>query len=102
MSVSSTTNSLKISLPPAALQAISRGIERGDCVVEMEILGVPQRMINALEYSEYKIVKLEDLVNRRLDDLMTIDNVGVTAINQLINALSRYDELEKILENDTL
>ena len=69
-------------------------------MVEMEALGVPQRTINALEISEFKIITLEQLMNFRKEDLMTIQNVGVKALNQLFGALNRYHELDQILEED--
>ncbi len=83
-----------------AREAIARGIQRGDCVVEMEAIDLPQRTINALEFSEHKIVTLEQLMNCKPFDLMCIPNIGATAINKLIDCLSRYDELEQMIDNE--
>ena len=90
----------KFELPEAAMAAIIRGIERGDCVVEMEALEIPQRTINALEYSDFKIVKLKDLMYARREDLYSIPNLGEKSLEDLFKALARYDELEKILLAD--
>ena len=89
-------------IPKKARDAIERGVDRGDCVVEMEAMTPPlaQRTVNALEYSEYKIVTLEQLLNCKPFHLMTIPNIGTKALNQLAECLSRYDELETILENE--
>ena len=59
---STTAGPPRFDLPVEALAAIARGIKRGDCVVEMEALEIPQRTINALEYSDFKIVTLKDLI----------------------------------------
>jgi len=83
-------------LSKQAVEAINRGIDRGDCVAEMEALGLPQRTINALEESKYQIHKLEQLMNRTIDDLNQIPNVGDRAIEAIFDCLGRYYELEEI------
>jgi hypothetical protein len=96
-----TKKSFDFEIPEAAKAAIARGIERGDCVVEMEAIGLSQRTVNALEFSEYKIVRLKELMNCKPYHLMTISNIGVTAIKQLMNCLKHYEDLEKILEAES-
>lgn len=80
-----------------ALAAIQRGVERGDTIAEMEAAGVSQRIINALEESEFEIIYVEQLLHTELEDLLCIQNIGVSAIEQLSNALKNYDVLEKFI-----
>jgi DNA-directed RNA polymerase alpha subunit len=95
---------MKFEISEKARLAIERGIKRGDCVVEMEAMTPPlaQRTVNALELSEYKIVTLEQLVNCKAFHLMTIPNIGATALNELRHCLRNYDKLEAILENELI
>jgi len=85
-----------------AKRAITQGIERGDCVVEMEVLGLSQRTVNSLEKSEFEIVTLEQLVNHRLQDLMTIPNLGKVAIDSIYTCLSNYHKLDELLKENEI
>lgn len=76
-----------------AINAINEGIERGDCIVEMEALGLPQRIINALEESAYQIITLKQLMFMTKEDLIKITNVGEVALSQIYRCLSQYHEL---------
>ena len=56
---------MKSNISEQALEAIQRGIERGDCIVDMELLKlstggqvISQRIINALEESDFGIITL--------------------------------------------
>ena len=90
----------KFEIPEKTLLAIRKGIKRGDAVVEMELMGLPQRVINALEDSDFQIIYLEKLVNHTLEQLLTISNIGEKAIKQLIEILSNYDKLDKMIESN--
>ena len=83
-------------IPKKAREAIKRGIRRGDAVVRMEFLELPLRIINLLEDSKYKIVKLEDLLKRKREELLEIPSMAATSLNQVYAALSRYHELDGI------
>lgn len=91
---------MMLGISTAARLAIAKGIERGDCVIEMEAIGLPQRTVNALEESKFKIVRLEELVKCQIFQLREIKNVGEKAVDQIIDCLARYDELENILSHE--
>jgi hypothetical protein len=87
----------KFQIPEESISAIMRGCQRKDAVVEMELMGLSQRIINALEESEFEIIYLEELIGFTLDEIMTINNIGATAINQLCSILVKYSQLEKLI-----
>ncbi len=82
-------------IPRVAREAILRGIERGDPIVGMESLGLPQRIIGILEDSVYGIITLRDLLQRRPEDLLRLGNLGAKTIEVIFQCLSRYHELER-------
>lgn len=82
-----------------AMIAIQKGIDRGDSIADMELIGVSQRIINALEESDYCIIYLKQLLERTTLELAVIPNVGVKAINQIYAALDKYYLLEEMLED---
>ena len=77
----------------AAHQAILQGVQRGDSIAGLELLGLTQRTISMLEESSFQIILLKDLVSLRPDDLLQISNVGEKTLQQIFDCLSRYDEL---------
>lgn len=83
-------------IPPAARQAISLGVARGDSVADLEFLGLPQRTISMLEASTHEIISLEDLVHHPHDDLLRIAHLGEKAVWQIFECLARYDQLDAI------
>jgi len=92
----------KFQIPEESIASIMRGCKRKDAVVEMELMGLSQRVINALEESEFEIIYLEELIGFTLDEIMSIDNIGATAINQLCSILIRYSQLEKLILHESL
>ena len=90
----------KFEIPQDSLTAIQNGIERDDAIVEMELMGLSQRVINALEESEYGIIYLKDLIDYTLEEIMTIPNIGETAIGKICTILIRYNQLEKMILNE--
>jgi NAD-dependent DNA ligase len=95
-----------LELSNEAIEAIHRGIERGDSLAEIEssglpkrlqYLGLPQRTINALEESQFRITTLEQLMNCTVAELDTIANVGERAIRQILNCIEQYDKLEEVI-----
>jgi DNA-directed RNA polymerase alpha subunit len=60
----------------------------------MELLGLSQRTIGMLEKSKFEIITLQDLVSRSTDDLLQISSFGVTAVQEVLECLSRYDQME--------
>jgi RNA polymerase sigma factor (sigma-70 family) len=79
----------------AARRAIQEGVRRGDCVADMESLGLSQRTIGMLEKSNFEIITLHDLVSRSTDDLLQINSFGATAVQEILECLSRYDQLDR-------
>ena len=86
---------LPAQLSQEALNAIQNGIDRGDAIIELENLGVPYRTIALLENSSFRIMFIEDLVKRKKYELLSIKGFGNVYIKQLMDALSRYDEIDK-------
>ena len=76
--------------------AISEGVTQGDPITELEYLGLSIRTINLLENSRYQLTTLEDLVRLQRDDLLEIPNFGAHGLDELLQCLSRYDQLEDI------
>jgi len=83
-------------LPREAREAIRKGVVRGDAVVEMEFLGLSLRIINLLEDSEYRIIKLQDLLKRSRKEILRIPGMAGTSLNQIYAALARYHELDAV------
>lgn len=77
-----------------ARHAIAAGVEREDPVADLELLGFPQRHINLLE--EANIMTLTQLVQYRPFQLLQLHQFGQIALDNLMNCLSRYDELDAI------
>lgn len=82
-------------IPEAARQAIRKGVQRGDCVAELESLGLSPRVIGLLEDSKYEIINLRDLVSFSKNDLLRIKNIGEKAVREILGCLSRYDQLDE-------
>ena len=80
----------------AAKTAISQGIRRGDAVAELELLGLPVRTINLLEYSKLKITGLSELMGFQQEELLEIPNFGTHGLRELMQCLSRYHHLDAV------
>ena len=78
--------------------AISHGIQRGDAVAEMEMLGLSLRTINILEESRFQIVRLSELVSLQRNQLLEISNFGEQGMHELVGCLSRYYLLDRFKE----
>ena len=83
-----------------AIRAIRKGIERGDSIADMELLGMPLRIVNILEDSEYEITTLAQLMARTKEELMTIGCMGDVSIRIILDILSRYHELEGAVQQE--
>jgi DNA-directed RNA polymerase alpha subunit len=78
-----------------AWNAISKGIENEDHIVDLELLGFSQRNINILE-AQGDIHTVEDVLCTNPDQLLELKNFGKKALIQLFTALGRYDELDDL------
>ena len=85
-----------IYISPDARRAIFQGIARGDAVAELEYLGLPIQKINMLENSQFSITWLEQLVSVSHEQLLEIPNFSVGGLEEVLNCLARYHELERI------
>lgn len=59
----------------------------------LEVVGLPERIINTLEWRA-GIRDIPDLLQWSAEDLRYIQNVGVTAVKQIRESLCRLPELE--------
>lgn len=85
-----------IPIPSHARRAIFQGILRGDSVAELEYLGLPLQKINMLENSKYQITWLEQLISFKQEELLEIPNFSVGGLEELMNCLARYHELDQV------
>lgn len=79
-----------------ARQAIAEGVRRGDPITDLELLGLPLRVINILEQCPYHITKLEHLVSLTREQLSAVEQIGDYSMNHILACLSRYEEMEHI------
>lgn len=83
--------------------AIIEGVDKGDSIADLEVLGLSQRTINMLEFSQYEIITVKQLMNHKREDLFMIPNMGEKMVTDLFKCLLRYEELDylKTKENST-
>jgi DNA-directed RNA polymerase alpha subunit len=75
-----------------AARALEAAAKRGDPVSNLEQLGVGQRIINILH--ENKVYDMEDLLGKRREDLLGMNNFGTKQLGILFSALSKYHLVE--------
>jgi DNA-directed RNA polymerase alpha subunit len=75
-----------------ALESIKNGIEENRSISDLEQLGVSQRLINLLESNG--ISKLEDLMNKKKEELISMPNFGEKQLEILFKALSNYHYID--------
>jgi len=68
--------------------AVQEGIERGDAVAELELLGLSVRVIETLD--DQNIVTLEELVAQKPSTLSKIKQIGSKALELIDSALHQY------------
>jgi len=78
--------------------AITKGVERGDAVAELELLGLPVRTINLLEDSGLHITRLSELMSYRQEELLEIPNFGAHGLRELMQCLALYHQLDAAKE----
>lgn len=79
-----------------AKEAIAKGIQRGDSVADLELLGFSQRLANLLEVSRYRITTVEQLMKRKQHEFSDLFLFGPLAMVQLFESLARYGDLEEL------
>jgi len=82
-------------IPDVARKALRRGIRRGDSIVQLQRLGLTSRTIGLLEDSRFGIISLSDLLARRPDELLSVENLGEKSIETIFDCLARYHQLER-------
>jgi len=88
-------------VPDEAREAIARGIEDDHPICNLEDLckddhGKPclsQRMLNQLESAG--IITLEQLMNKKKQQLLAIPNLGPEGLKAIFLALSKYDKFRE-------
>ena len=78
-------------IPYKARCAICKGIKRGACIGELELLGLNERIIATLE--KEGLLLLEDLLRCDKDDIVSIRNLGETSLRSILDSLSRYHHI---------
>lgn len=74
-----------------AITALRVAAKEKHSIVNLEQLGVNQKIINLLE--SYNLSTLDKLLNITKNQLLSIDNFGPKQLKILFNALSKYDSL---------
>lgn len=67
---------------------------KGMAVAELEYIGLSLRVINLLE-EKIDIVYMHQLIDKSEEFLLDVDQLGLSAVKQIKNALRRFPELEK-------
>ena len=74
-----------------ARYAIYKGVSRGDCICQLELLGLNERIVSTLEKEGFML--LEDLLRCNKEDIVSIRNLGETSLWGIFDSLSRYHHL---------
>src|SRR5207247_10236975 len=86
-------------MPSPCRHAILLGVRLGDAVAQLEYLAFSPRYMNLLDNSQLSIITLAQLIGRSRDELLEIPGFGESALHQLMDCLSRYHELETLIEH---
>ncbi len=77
----------------AARQAIIQGVYAGHPLSNLELLGLPTRILDLLANSRFQVVMLEDLVSLSRVDVLSIPSLGDKSLERILDCLARYHEL---------
>ena len=75
-----------------AAKALELAAKRGDPVSNLEQFGVGQRIINILH--ENRVYDMEDLLGKRKEELLAMNNFGQRQLDIIFSALSKYHLVE--------
>jgi len=64
-------------------------------IAELEYLGLPLRVINALEDSKHNLIYIKDLVSLNEKQISSIENLGSSGVKQITTALEKLGDLDK-------
>lgn len=76
--------------------ALAAGLQRGDVVADLALLGVAPETIHCLAQSPWRIVSLQQLLERSLAELLQIPGLTPAGHHDIQQALHRYHELEAL------
>ena len=79
------------------IDALEKGIRRGDSVYELQLLGVPEKLLADLD--RFGILKLETLLKMTPNTLLSVPGIDNVSFNKIHSAIKRYDELEQAQAN---
>lgn len=79
-------------IPPKAKIALVSAVDDHHPVSNLEQLGVSQRLINLLQSNG--INEMSELMNKRAEYLMGLQNFGEKQLGVLFEALSKYDSVD--------
>lgn len=82
----------------SVISAINEGIERGDTLADLELIGLDIRISNILEQSELEIITVEQLMKANVEDILNIKSFGNVHLNKLFNSLLNYKKLKDLME----
>jgi hypothetical protein len=80
-----------------AKEALARGIERNDPITHLEYLGIKWRTLAFLERSEHKVIFLPQLLNLTVEELSSVEGIGIGLVKMIYKSLNRYHEVDKYI-----
>jgi DNA-directed RNA polymerase alpha subunit len=72
-----------------------KAIKENIPIAELEYLGLPLRVINALEDSKHNLIYIKDLVSLNEKQISSIENLGSSGVKQIVAALEKLGDLDK-------
>lgn len=81
-------------IPMESREALAKAIQNNVGIVDLELLGYPQRYVNSLE--DYGIDTIEKLMNVQPESLFDVPQFGDAAFIKLYECLAKFNELEEI------
>ena len=72
-----------------------RKIDSDVPIAELEYIGLPLRIINALEESKYKLIYIKDLLAVSEAEISKIDNLGSSGVKLIYEVLKNFKNLDK-------
>jgi len=83
-------------IKPEARDALALAVANNASVVELELLGYPQRYVNSLE--DYGIHTIEQLLNTAPENLFSVPQFGDSAFIKLYECLAQFSEWNEIIK----
>lgn len=81
-------------IKPEAREALALAVSKNASIVDLELLGYPQRYVNSLE--DYGIHTIEQLLNTSPENLFRVPQFGDAAFVKLYECLAQFSDWVQI------